>query len=670
LKLILSQEHSISIKIHIDTIERFPAASRNRPARRTLPAETAMPAAAMSASQPPEGPSQLILDTGAEFLETAPMFDKSRRILFYTIAILACALVLCFYPAAGPAPGSAQTKPGETVEYLVRTELTGTRGGNLVASIRTDPANFSRLFASGMANAIVSDQLSADLVHINRQSYELEPSLATRWEAEKDGRTYTVHLRRGLRFSDGSPFTADDVVFTLNALQDPRLESSIADQLRVDGKFPAVTRIDANTVRIVLPRPVGTGLRAFDSIPILPRNRLLKSWQDGTLAQAWSPSVAPGEVSGLGPFRLREYQRGIRIVFERNPYYWKKDKAGQTLPYLDTLTLVILQDRNAEALRFQAGEIDLLGAMSPEHFVSLRGSDRAKDYSLQDLGPGLGMDFLWFNLNSGKNPAGAPLLDPEKRAVFEQASFRRAVSGVLNRDGMVRSLLLNLGTPQYGPISSGNKIWHQGGPRPAAPDVKQAKALLAQIGLKEADANGILLYGTRRRPLEFVLLTDRGNATRENTAEIIKQDLTQIGVRVNIQLLLQNEVASRFMGSFEYEAILFGLTPTDVVPDLQTDLWYSKGRFHFWHPNQSVPSTPWEAEIDALIGRMVQSLDSAARKNFFLQVQEIWAKQMPAIATMAPNILVGWNKTVGNVRPTILVPYLLWNTEELTKRSR
>jgi peptide/nickel transport system substrate-binding protein len=604
-------------------------------------------------------PRQQMVDTGIEFLETAPMRFPRRFRALQAVFLLACTTVPC----------PAQARKQEQTQYLVLPALSGIRGGNLVASVNADPATFNRLFASGMANALVADQLAADLVHINRSTHELEPSLAIRWEVAKDGRTYTVHLRRGVRFSDGSPFTAADVVFTLDALADPRIESTLADQLRVDDKFPAVSLVDAYTVRITLPRPVGTGLRALDSIPILPRNKLLKSFQDGTLASAWGPTTPPGEIVGLGPFRLKEYQRGVHVVFERNPFFWKQDKAGRTLPYLDTLTLLILQDRNAEALRFEAGELDLLGSISPEHYARLRRSAQARNFTLRDLGAGLRMDFLWFNLNPGKNTGGMPFVDAEKRAIFEQAAFRQAVSAALDRNGMVRSVYLGLATPQYGPVSSGNRIWGNAGPRPPTPGLRQAQALLARAGLKEAGSDGIRRFGAARRPFEFILLTARGDAARERTAEIIRQNLRQAGLQVSIQLLLPNELITRILKSFDYEAILFGPTPTDIVPDLQADLWYSSGASHFWYPNQSKPGTAWEAELDALTTRLVQTLDPAVRLQAFAQMQEIWSKQLPAIPTVAPSVLSGWKNDVGNVRPSILVPYLLWNAAELTKRA-
>lgn len=553
-------------------------------------------------------------------------------------------------------------------DFLRIPNLTGARGGNLVLAVSSDPGSFNRLMADGLPSLLITDRLSADLVHINRSSLQLEPSLATKWEVDKTGRVYTIHLRRGVRFSDNTPFNADDVLFTFQTITDPKVACPLADQIEIDGTFPAIKKIDDFTVQLTFQRPVGMGLRMLDSVPILPKRRLLKAYKDGTFSKAWGPTVNPRDVVGLGPFRLREYQRNIKVVLERNPHFWKKDRAGITLPYLETITLLVIPDFNSEALRFRQGELDMMSSpsLSPENYAMLRRAQRS--YTLRDLGPGLAMDYLWFNLNRGSSGPGKQYVEAEKSALFERAEFRLAVSHALDRQGMARSILLGMGTPQYGPVSSGNSQWHNSGILKTEYDPARARKLLAQCGLKDTNGDGILEYGNNGRPLELSLFTSRGNNIREKIAQVIQANLLKVGIRVGVQHFLPNELASRALVSFQYEAVLLGFAPTDVTPDLQTNLWYSNGNIHFWQPNQKKAERPWEATMDTLISRMVNSTQEAVRKASFNQAQDIWARQMPAIPIITPNILAGWNNNLENIRPSILVPHLIWNAEEISKR--
>ncbi len=598
------------------------------------------------------------LDREPELLETAAMRAKAK-----SIVILSLCLLIIF-----GMPGELRSQAG-SVDYMQLPGLTGTRGGNLIASVNADPATFNRMFTSSLANVIVAERISADLVHINRSTFDLEPSLAKSWEVDKSGRIYTVHLRRGIRFSDGSPFTADDVIFTFRVLEDPKVESLLSGQIQTDGTFPEITKQDSHTVRITFPRPVGMGLRMLDSVPILPSARLLKAYQEGKLRSAWGPTTPPSEVTGLGAFRLKDYKRGEKIILERNPYFWKKDKSGQLLPYLDSITLLIIPDRNAEALRLKTGELDLVNELSTEIYADLRRSQGEGRYRVQDLGPGLRLDFLWFNLNRGNGPTGKPFVDPDKRALFERTEFRRAVSHAIDREGMARSILLGLGTPQYGPISSGNKVWYNSAIPKTAYDPSRANVLLDQLGLKDTDGDGVREYGPDRRPLDITLLTTRGSSARERIAQVLQENLAKAGIRMRAQLIPPNELGPRLLESFDYEAILYGFTPIDVAPDLQTDVWYSSGEHHFWHPRQPKPARPWEARMDQLATELVRNSDQTVRRGMFAQLQDLWARELPAIPIVAANVLPGWSSRVGNVRPSVIAPQLLWNAEELTRSS-
>jgi peptide/nickel transport system substrate-binding protein len=269
------------------------------------------------------------------------------------------------------------------------------------------------------------------------------------------------------------------------------------------------------------------------------------------------------------------------------------------------------------------------------------------------------MDFLWFNLNQGSGN-GHRSIDPQKQAIFEQAAFRRAVSEALDREGMARSLLLGVGSPQFGPVSSGNLHWYDKSIPRVSCDPPHARQLLAQLGLRDSDGDGVLEYGGGR-PLEIDVLTARGNTVRENMLQVIKSNLLTVGIRVTSHLVMQNELIVRLLESFDYEAI-------DVVPDLQTDVWYSGGANHFCHPRQIKPQRAWEAELDAQISRLTRTLDPAARRSSFNRVQQIWASEMPAIPTVAADVITGFSNRVGNRRFSILAPHLLFAADELTKK--
>ena len=547
--------------------------------------------------------------------------------------------------------------------------LSGLYGGNLILAVDADPSNFNQIFVTGTANRSITEKISGDLVHINKLNLQLEPSLATEWEADATGRIYTLHLRKGVRFSDGSPFNADDVLFSFTAITDPHTQCPISGQIEIDGTYPSFAKIDDFTVQLTFHRPVGMGLRMLDNVPILPKNRLARAYREGKLSSVWGPNVDPTNVVGLGPFRLREYETGVRIVLERNPYYWKKDRSGQKLPYLDSITYLIIRDPISECLRFQKGELDLTCSptLTPENFSKLRSSP--EDYTVRKLGPGLTTYFLWFNLNNGTNRVRKPFVDPDKKMLFEKPAFRRAISCAIDRDGMIRSILLGLGVPQYGPLSPGNTYWHFAGISKTDFNPHRARELLAQAGLKDANKDGILEYGNKHRPLELTLLTSRDNLVCEKGIQVIKDNLLKIGIRSRIQYLLNNEIAARVLGSFDYEAVFFGITPTDVVPDLQTDLWYSSGKFHFWNPNQKKPARPWESKMDELTSAFVTSMDPVARKAAFDKVQQLWIREMPAIPTITPSILAAWSNRLDNIHPSVLMPHLIWNAEEITKRK-
>ena len=378
------------------------------------------------------------------------------------------------------------------------------RGGELIASVRSDPSSYNRYVKSGAATDLVALLTQARLVRVNRATDDLEPWLAESWTTSADGLTFTLKLRQAL-FSDGVPFTADDVLFSFQAAYDDRVQSSLKASLEAGGQPLKVSAPDRSTVVIQFPVPFAAGLRLLDNLPILPKHKLAAALDAGRLADEWTAARPLDTIAGLGPFVLTEHISGQRLVFARNPHYFRHDAKGTQLPYLDRLTVAIIGEQNAEALRLQAGEIDLMssGEIRPPDYAAFKKLESEGRLRLYEIGTSLDPDFLWFNL-SGKN-ATSP-----GRALLAQKAFRQAVSYGVDRQAIADSVYLGAAVPIYGPVSPGNVTWFSPDVPIRTYDVTRARALLASLGLVDRDGDG-MLETAAGAPVRFSMLSQAGH---------------------------------------------------------------------------------------------------------------------------------------------------------------
>src|SRR6266850_4699596 len=214
---------------------------------------------------------------------------------------------------------------------------TVSRGGELVASMRTEPASFNRHAGRDTSTNLVFLLTQGRLVRVNQATQAVEPGLAESWTTSDDGLRVTMALRRGVAFSDGQPFTSRDVLFSFQAAYDPASHSQLADVVQAAGKNLGVEAPDDHTVVITYPQPFGPGVRLLDGLPILPRHKLEPALKAGTFSKAWGLTTPLSELAGLGPFMLSGYQPGQRLLFSRNPHYYGKAADGTPLPYLDRI---------------------------------------------------------------------------------------------------------------------------------------------------------------------------------------------------------------------------------------------------------------------------------------------------------------------------------------------
>jgi peptide/nickel transport system substrate-binding protein len=563
--------------------------------------------------------------------------------------------------AAAPAPAAInssediQRQDGDVGQY----------GGRLVVGQRAEPKTLNPVTATDAVSREVIGRCHADLISINRISQKTEPTLAESWKTSPDGRTFTLKLRKGIRFSDGQPFDADDVVFSFNLYLDEAIGSPQRDLLVIDGKPLVVTKLDQYTVRFTLPRPYAAAERLFDGLAMLPKHLLEKPYREGHLAQTWTLNTAPSEIAGMGPFRVKQYIAGQRIVLERNPYYWKVDRNNKRLPYLDELVFLFVGGEDQQVMRFEAGETDMVSRLSSENYALLTKEQSRSGWQLADLGPSLEYNFLVFNLNDidlGKMGEIA-----RKQVWFRDLKFRQAVSAAIDRDSIVRLVYGARGTALWGNVGPGNKLWMNQSISHPQRSLDTARQLLKSAGFswngsgQLLDANG--------KTVEFTIVTSSSNTQRMKMATLIQDDLSHLGMQVHVVPLDFRAMLDRVFQSFDYDAAIMGLGGGDPDPNPEMNVWMSNGATHIWHLNETQPATPWEREIDTLMQQQMITLNYAKRKQLYDRVQQIIAENVPFIFLATPDVLVGAKSQIGNFHPAVLDHYTLWNADQLYLRA-
>jgi peptide/nickel transport system substrate-binding protein len=498
--------------------------------------------------------------------------------------------------------------------------------------LRAEPKTLNPLTAADGPSREVISAMQADLVHINRATQLTEPALAKSWKVSSDGLQYTLTLRHGLKFSDGHPVDMEDVLFTFRVYLDETVHATQRDLLIVGGKPITVSRVDAETIKFTLAKPYGVGERLFDGLVILPRHLLEAAYKEGKLAQSGALGTPANQWAGLGAFRLKEYVAGQRLVLERNPYYWKADEKGTRLPYLDEIVFLFVPSADAQILRFQSGETDMISRLGAENFSVL--SRQARDYTMADAGPGLEYNFLFFNLNELGDKASGEMA--RKQSWFRVEKFRQAISQAIDREAIVRLVYQGRGAALWGPVTPGNRRWANAAITNPGRSLDRSRQLLIQAGFRSVSGeNGEQKLGMQVQvvPLELRSLIDRVTQTKE------------------------------------YDACVLSIASFDADPNSDLNVWLSSGGMHLWNPAQKHPATDWEAEIDRLMEQQLTATNSAQRKKLYDRVQEILTERQPMIFLASPDILVGAKKTIGNFHPAVLEPYVLWNVDQLYQRN-
>ncbi len=516
---------------------------------------------------------------------------RSRKKILIFARLFDLIFVLSLFPAGVRAQ---LANPAVTSDDLLRSEnAPGTYGGHLVVALRAEPKTLNPVLSNDASSREVIGQMTADLIHINRYSQRSEPALAKSWSVSSDGLRYTLQLRSGLRFSDGAPFDADDVLFSFKVYLDEKVNAPQRDTLVVAGKPVGARKKGPYTVIFDLAQPYASAERLFDSVAILPRHLLEGPYTEGKLAQSWSLSTPPAQIAGLGPFRLKQYEPGQRITLERNPYYWKVDGRNNRLPYLEEITFLFAGSEDAEVLRFEAGETDIINRLSAENYSVLEKEQVSHGFRLFDLGPSLEYNFLLLNMNSNlPSNKGGGNNDKEirrKQDWFREVKFRQAISFAIDRNGINRIVYRGRGSPIWTHVPPGNRLWFDEKlPNPAR-SLNRSRELLKSAGFSWS-ANGTLL-DSQGAEVKFSIITSASSNQRTQMATMIQQDLKELGIEAQVVPLEFRAMLDRVFQTHDYEAAIMGLGGGDVDPNSQLNVWLSSGDDHFWNLGENEPAT-------------------------------------------------------------------------------
>ncbi|MCP4652380.1 MAG: ABC transporter substrate-binding protein [Candidatus Omnitrophica bacterium] len=525
----------------------------------------------------------------------------------------------------------------------------GHKGGRLVIPATSDPKSFNPIVANETSTTQITSLIFEGLTRTHPLTLEVVPNLAKSWETE-DGKVWIFYLREDVFFNDGEKFKADDVVFTFNELiYNSDIPTSSRDIFTIEGKKITVERVDDYTVKFTLPCVFAPFLRAL-SHEILPRHKYHKIAKDKKFTFSMGLDSKLKDIVGTGPYCLKQYLPGERVVFAPNPYYWKKDENQTQLPYLQEIIYIILQNSDTALLKFLDREIDYYSLRSQD--LAILGPRCKKDlFTIYNAGPSFGSNFLVFNQNNLENPrTKKPYVSPYKLKWFGNIKFRKAIAHAINKDKIIKIVMNDLGVRQFSSVSPANKFFYTEDVKKHKFSPDKAKQLLAEIGFGDRDQDGTL-EDSQGKKLELNFFTNADNTQRVQIATLVKKDLEDIGMKISFLPLDFNNLVSKLTATFDWELIMIGLTG-GIEPYFGKNVWSYKGNLHMWNPTKKA-IMPFEQEIEDIFNLGAKTIDESKRKELFFTWQKIVARELPLIYTAIPYSLYAIRDKFANLYPTV-----------------
>jgi peptide/nickel transport system substrate-binding protein len=556
-------------------------------------------------------------------------------------------------------------------------KLQAARVPQIVDSMLSDPKTFNYALVNESPSPI--NLMYVGLITENALTGQLEPELAEKWEISPDKKKITFTLREGLKWSDGQPLTADDVVFTFRDIFfNEKVPTDTQDVLRIGKQraLPTVRKIDDRRVEFTTPEPFAPFLNVTGAIAILPKHVLAdtitKTTPDGqpVFFTTWGTDTDPKKIISNGLYTIESYTATQRIIFKRNPYYWRKDPQGNQQPYVERIIWSIIENQNTMLLQFRSGGLDVSEPIRAEDYPILKKEEKRGNFTAYIGGPRPITTFMSFNLNQGRRN-GRPVVDPIKSKWFNNVKFRQAVAYAIDREKMNTNIFRGLGvlinsqiisaSPYYLKPEEGLKAYNY--------DLEKSRQLLKEAGFKSNEKKQLL--DADGNLVRFTLMTNAGNTFREAMIAQIRQDLAQVGMQVDINPINFGVLLDKLDNTQDWDAYLLAMGGSRE-PNSGANVWLPDSRSHSFNQSAAPGKPPlegrvvadWEAEIGRLYVEGAQELDEAKRKEIYGRVQKISQENLPWIPLVNARIMaVARNHIKGIQYPEL--GGVLWNLQEI-----
>lgn len=523
----------------------------------------------------------------------------------------------------------------------------GKYGGTLITAMLSDPNTFNPVLSGEQSSDEIFEGRTFDaLAMINPESGRYEPTLARSWKTSEDGLTWTFHLRRGVQWSDGVEFTADDVIFTYDVTLDEDVASPGREGLFIDGEPIKYEKVDKYTVNFTTPKPFAPLLSTL--LYIVPKHKLYDSWKAGKFNETWGIDTDPGEIVGTGPLTLAQYVPGQRIVYLRNSKYWKVSPDGKSLPYIDRWVAEIVPDTDARLLKFQNGETHL-SAVDPQNYERIKAGEEAGNYTVHEAGTSFTSTLITFNMNP-RNPDFKE--HPWKNEWFRNIHFRRALNHATDRGAIAEQLYAGMAVPQWTPVNYANKFWINKDVRTYPFSLEKAKEELKKGGFSWNDAGQLI--GPDRHPVEINILTTETSSSWVDLLNIIASDYQKLGIKVHANPVAFSNLIERLTNTYEWDMIIVGWGGGGTELYGGFTMWLSSAPYHLWNPELEEPEFEWEARINELWDLAATNLDIEKRKEYYNEWQQIYSEQLPLLYSVNIKTFSAVTNKLKNVRANSL----------------